>query len=103
MYQLIVFLPLLGAIIAGAIAVFGAHQRYPGGEPGEHGEADHHAPVELHAHVAKENAGEDDDEDDSHAHVHAPAAVGSRPAEYITSGFLIIAALLSWVGFFLVG
>ena len=45
MYQAIVFLPLLGAIIAGLIAIVGAHQRHPGGEPGEHGEADH-APAE---------------------------------------------------------
>ena len=33
MYQAIVFLPLLGALIAGLIALLGAHQRHPGGEP----------------------------------------------------------------------
>ena len=33
MYSAIVFLPLLGAIIAGIIAIFGAAQRHPGGEP----------------------------------------------------------------------
>ena len=31
MYQAIVFLPLLGAILAGAIALFGARARHPGG------------------------------------------------------------------------
>ena len=31
MYQAIVFLPLLGAILAGIIALAGAHARYPGG------------------------------------------------------------------------
>ena len=39
MYQAIVFLPLLGAIIAGLIALAGARARYPGGSPG----ADDHA------------------------------------------------------------
>ena len=31
MYQAIVFLPLLGAILAGIIALAGAHARHPGG------------------------------------------------------------------------
>ena len=33
MYQAIVFLPLLGAILAGIIALVGAHARFPGGPP----------------------------------------------------------------------
>ena len=33
MYQAIVFLPLLGAILAGLIALAGARARYPGGAP----------------------------------------------------------------------
>jgi NADH-quinone oxidoreductase subunit L len=33
MYQAIVFLPLLGAILAGLISIFGAHARNPSGEP----------------------------------------------------------------------
>ena len=37
MYQAIVFLPLLGAIIAGAISIVGAARRYPGGEADDHG------------------------------------------------------------------
>jgi hypothetical protein len=39
MYQAIVFLPLLGAILAGIIALAGAHARHPGGPPaeGDHG------------------------------------------------------------------
>ena len=32
MVQAIVFLPLLGAILAGLIAIFGAHARNPSGE-----------------------------------------------------------------------
>ena len=41
MYQAIVFLPLLGAILGGAIALAGARARYPGAEPSD----DHHAPA----------------------------------------------------------
>ena len=88
MYQAIVFLPLLGAIIAGAIALVGASRRYPGGEAGDHGHNGH-----GHAHAR-------DHHDDGDGHDHEPAAEGSRPAEIITSGFLIVAALLSWVAFF---
>ena len=33
MYQAIVFLPLLGAILAGLIALAGARARFPGAEP----------------------------------------------------------------------
>src|ERR1700732_2885141 len=38
MYQAIVFLPLLGAIIAALIALAGAHARHPGGPPATGGE-----------------------------------------------------------------
>src|SRR5436305_14948423 len=102
MYQAIVFLPLIGAVIAGLIALAGAHQRHPGGEPGEHGDAEH-GPADTHDHAAVAADAEDDDENDAHAHSHASAALGARPAEIITSGFLIVSALLSWVAFFMVG
>ena len=36
MVQAIVFLPLLGAILAGLIAIFGAHARNPSGDAVEH-------------------------------------------------------------------
>ncbi len=90
MYQAIVFLPLLGAIIAGAISIVGAARRYPGGEAGDHS---HGSRPRAHAR----------DQHDGEAHGHEPAAEGSRAAEIITSGFLIVAALLSWVSFFSVG
>jgi NADH-quinone oxidoreductase subunit L len=35
MYQAIVFLPLLGCILAGIIALVGAHGRFPGRGPGD--------------------------------------------------------------------
>ena len=63
MYQAIVFLPLLGAILAGVIALVGARARFPGkgpvagaentttdhgpyhGEPGVHGGGVIHLPI----------------------------------------------------------
>ncbi len=85
MYSAIVFLPLLGAIIAGIISLAGAGTRHPGGEPdaghGGHGGGDPH-------------------HDDAHGDGHHPAAQGSRAAELITSGLLVVSALLSWVAFF---
>jgi NADH-quinone oxidoreductase subunit L len=99
MYQLIVFLPLIGAIIAGAISIFAAARRFPGGEPtaGSADHADDQGPHSVSAHihgdasVIHETHHEDED--------HHPAAEGSRPAELVTSGFLVVAAVLSWVAF----
>ena len=36
MIQAIVFLPLIGAVLAGLISVFGAHARNPSGDTVEH-------------------------------------------------------------------
>ncbi|MCT8974389.1 NADH-quinone oxidoreductase subunit L [Microbaculum marinisediminis] len=83
MYSAIVFLPLLGAILGGIISLVGAHNRHPSG-------------LDMHA----DNGGHEANGD---GHGHAPAAQGSRAAELITTGFLIIAAILSWVAFFDVG
>jgi len=96
MYQAIVLLPLLGCIIAGAIALVGARNRFPGADPSPddghgghgHGHAAHHAP---HA------AGDD------HGHPVEPPAAGSRAAELITTTFLFISAILSWIAFVQVG
>jgi NADH-quinone oxidoreductase subunit L len=92
MYQAIVFLPLIGAIFAGAIAVVSARGRHAGGEAGE--EAHNGSRHGRHA------RGQADEE--GHGG-HEPAAEGSRPAEVITSGFLVVVALLSWIAFFNVG
>ena len=81
MYQAIVFLPLLGAILAGLIALFGARARFPGEAPplGDDGTAT------VHAHAAHEHA------HDHAAHGHdghgpvEPAAAGSRIVELITT------------------
>ena len=50
MVQAIVFLPLLGAILAGLIAIFGAHARNPSGDVVEHHHDDGHGD---HAHAAE--------------------------------------------------
>jgi len=92
MYSAIVFLPLLGSIIAGLISIIGSRAAHPGGEPGE----EHHDQRIHSSHAREHVAG------DTHAAEHE-AAQGSRPAEFITSGFLIIAAILSWIAFFSIG
>src|SRR3954454_17352659 len=105
MYQAIVFLPLLGFFVAGVISLAGARQRHPGGSPG-HGAEDHThdrgphtgggAPDPHGAHaVAHETYHED--------HPHEPAAAGSRAAELVTTLFLFVAMVLSWMAFYRVG
>ena len=89
MYQLIVFLPLIGAIIAGllgtnAFRMMGKTIDAGHGHGGDHGHGayggDHH---DDHGH------------DDDHAHHAYPTPW----AAYLTSGFLVVSAVLSWVAF----
>ncbi|MBX9777987.1 MAG: NADH-quinone oxidoreductase subunit L [Xanthobacteraceae bacterium] len=99
MYQAIVFLPLVGAILAGLISLVGAHARYPSGRPEagghDHGHgADHHAAQE---HASPRHAGHD-----AH-HPSEPAAAGSRAAELITTSLLFVSMILSWIAFVTVG
>ena len=101
MYQAIVFLPLLGAILAGLIALFGARLRFPGEAPPP-GDAEgvHTTPHAGHADHAHAAGGHDD-----HGHGHAvePAAAGSRMSELITTTLLLAAMILSWIAFVQVG
>src|ERR1700733_2399689 len=104
MYQAIVFLPLLGAILAGLISIFGAHARNPSGDTVEH-HGDVHG-ADAHASDAHASDAHDDHAADGHGHDdHAvePAAAGSRAAELITTGLLLVAAVLSWFAFVDVG
>ena len=101
MYQAIAFLPLLGAILAGLIAIVGARGRCPGESPPPGAEegaaaADHgaHGGHATHAHKAHDGHG---------AHGGEPAAVGSRTAELITTTLLMISMILSWIAFVQVG
>jgi NADH-quinone oxidoreductase subunit L len=89
MIQAIVFLPLIGAIIAGLISIVGAHARHPSGDEVEHHDDAHDAAA--HAAVAH-----DEHEHDDH-HATEPPAAGSRAAELITTGLLLVAAVLSWI------
>src|SRR6202163_1135026 len=101
MIQAIVFLPLVGAIIGGLIAIFGAHARNPSGDTVEHHDDAHgHGAVTVNedAGVIHASRHEPDTHGDHGHDDHAvePAAAGSRAAELITSGLLLIAAALSW-------
>jgi NADH-quinone oxidoreductase subunit L len=110
MYLAIVFLPLLGAILAGLIALFGAAARFPGQgpEPGMEDDTVDHGPHthEPHAHGGAAFHNTHDEplhgDHDPH-HVAEPAAAGSRIAELITTIFLMVACVLSWIAFIQVG
>src|SRR5467141_2553356 len=99
MIQAIVFLPLIGAILAGLISIFGAHARNPGGDTVEHHDDAHGA--DAHASDAHDEHAAGDHSHDDHA-VEPPAA-GSRAAELITTGLLLVSAALSWVALVDVG
>src|SRR4051812_20223851 len=104
MYQAIVFLPLLGAILAGLIALAGARARHPGGSAmahGSHGASDHQRAGSQGAQAAHENAVHGDAAHDGH--VDEPAAAGSKAAEVITTVFLFISMILAWIAFATVG
>ncbi len=98
MYQAIVFLPLLGAILAGLITLVGAHARFPGGPPADTGHG--HAPVpHAAAHEAADHAHAAHDE-------HAPAepprdGLVLRRADH--DDLLFIAMVLSWIALWRVG
>ncbi len=106
MYQAIVFLPLLGAILAGLISLAGARARHPGGSPPPGAEDRATGPVpEDHPRAAPSPHGNVSVIQGSHSepHLAQPGAAGSRAAEVITTGFLFIAMILSWIAFVKVG
>jgi NADH-quinone oxidoreductase subunit L len=104
MIQAIVFLPLLGAVIAGIISLVGAHARCPSGDIVESHAVSHSQADSSHsavAHVVHEEAAGGHD-DHGHAAIEPPAW-GSRAAELITTGLLFVSAALSWFVFVDVG
>ena len=105
MYQAIVFLPLLGAVLAAIIALAGAHARHPGGSPPPGGEDHILRPTPEHPHAAASAGGGAVAVHASHAESegHEPAAAGSRTAELITTTLLFISMVLSWIAFVRVG
>src|SRR5215475_4688598 len=106
MYYAIVFLPLLGAIIAALIALAGARARFPGGSPDVGAESHAHGPVDESrprgvppphgAHAVL-------DASPSEPQPLEPPAAGSRSAELVTTVFLFASMLLSWLAFVDVG
>src|SRR5499426_1870709 len=98
MYYAIVFLPLLGAIIAGLISLAGARARFPGGSPGDHD----HPPGAGHAHADTPSHAVAHDAHADHAEAE-PAVAGSRAAELATTVFLFASMVLSWFAFADVG
>jgi NADH-quinone oxidoreductase subunit L len=106
MYQAIVFLPLLGAVIAALIALAGAHARHPGATPAVGAEDHAHGPVDEGSPRAAPS------ETDSHAvmaasrtepHADEQPASGSRFSEIVTTLFLFASMVLSWFAFVDVG
>ena len=106
MYGAIVFLPLLGAIIAGAISLIGASHRFPGEDPPPP-HNDHGAPLvpDQHAHGAPipEIAHAEIDHSSHEKHETVEPDAGSRTAELITTTLLGISWLLSCIAFVEVG
>src|ERR1700683_2807832 len=106
MYEAIVALPLIGAIIAGVITLVGARNRFPGASPPPPHD-DHAAPLGPEdrvraapspraAHAVSHGSDEEEVQNE-------PAAAGSRAAELITTTLLVISCVLSWYAFYDVG
>src|SRR6266849_4747248 len=98
MYYAIVFLPLLGSILAAVISLAGARARHPGGSPAPGVES--HARAALSPHGAHAVIGGSPAE---HRAAALPPAAGSRAAELATTLFLFLSMLLSWFAFVDVG
>ncbi len=91
MYNAIVFLPLLGFILAG-IATLLAHR--PGRNVEAFGAADHSGHAHHHAHHDEHGH---DDHHEAEPSPHAPGV--SRFAELVTTGLLAVSCVLSWMAF----
>jgi NADH-quinone oxidoreductase subunit L len=106
MYEAIVFLPLLGAIIAGAITLVGARNRLPGEDPPPP-HADHGTPLvpEAHSHAAPspQDAHADTAHSSDDEHADAAPVAGSQAAELVTTTLLFISWILSCYAFYEVG
>jgi NADH-quinone oxidoreductase subunit L len=106
MYEAIVVLPLLGAIIAGIITLVGARNRLPGEDPPPPHD-DHAAPPVPEGRPRGAPTPQAQHGAFSNTHVEEPAdappAAGSRTVEFFTTTLLVIACVLSWYAFYDVG
>ena len=105
MYHLIVFLPLLGFLIAGLITLLGSSSNVPPPSGDAHdGHGGGHAPAPARAatgHGAAHGAsGHAAAAHGAHEEEHVHAAPGARAAELVTTSLLFLTAILSWVAFF---
>src|SRR5215210_1344335 len=105
MYQAIVFLPLLGCIVAGLIALAGARARHPGADPlpGTEDHAIDHGPHTGGGAPSPHGDHAVIHESHHEEHPHQPPAAGSRAAELVTTLFLFVAMVLSWIALYRVG
>ncbi|MGF7175795.1 NADH-quinone oxidoreductase subunit L [Azospirillum doebereinerae] len=104
MEVLVVFLPLLAFLIAGSIALFGGPKAQPaaaghGHDHHSHGHDAHGHDDHAHAALTHDDHGHDDAHDDHHV-VAGPPTAGDRTAQFVTTGALLVSALLSWILFF---
>ena len=106
MYEAIVFLPLLGAVIAGAIALVGARNRYPGASPSS-SDGDHAAVATPDEHAFVTPMPETVPTGTDHPHPegaeHFAPAAGTQAAELLTTALLGISWVLSCIAFVDVG
>jgi len=105
MYEAIVVLPLLGAVIAGVIALVGASSRHPGQNPPPPHDDHAAAPVpeQLHGAPASAIAHAEIGHPSPEPHDIAEPTAGSRAAELITTTLLGISWVLSCFAFVNVG
>jgi NADH-quinone oxidoreductase subunit L len=106
MYTAIVFLPLLGFLIAGAVTLL--NHKLPVDDGHGHGhDHDHAHGHDDNAHAAHDDHGHDDHSHDDHGHDdhahHHDDPPGTKFAQYVTTGLMIVAAVLSWVAFIQIG
>jgi len=102
MYEAIVFLPLLGSILAAIIALAGARARFPGEDPPPAAE-DHATDRGRHLGPTSHEGGAVIHHAHHEPELDQPAATGSRTAELITTTLLMVSMILSWIAFVQVG
>ena len=106
MYEAIVFLPLLGAVIAGLIALVGAASRYPGADPPPHD--DHAAPLVAEEHPRSAPLPKAQHAEIGHSSAEREEEIGrptagSQAAELVTTTLLALSWVLSCFAFVDVG
>ena len=103
MEVLVVFLPLLAFLVAGSIALFGGPKAEPApaGHDHGHGHGNGHGHDDHHAHISHDELHDaHDDAHDDHHVVAGPPTPADRTAQFVTTGAVLVSAVLSWILFF---